>query len=106
MNALTTGGLIILYFLLSQSVAAFIVSETTPDFASTTGCSVSDNVTTCRDVSEASFLETVLEVSTGGIDEAPDWFNGFWVGIHAFLLALAIILIVSFFIGLFFGGAG
>lgn len=106
MNALTVGSLIILYLLMATALAAYIQNQTVPDFAMSSGCTTSDNTTTCRDVSETSFFNDVVDVSVSGIDGAPDYFNGFWVGIHAFLLLLAIMLIVSFFIGLFFGGAG
>lgn len=106
MNAFTTGVLLLLYFLLSQSVTAYIISETTPDFATDSGCTTEYNTTVCRDANEASFVEKVLEVSVSGIPGAGDVFNGFWVGIHAILLSLAIGLIVSFFVGLFFGGSG
>ena len=105
MNALTTGGLIILYLLLVNAFAAYIQEETVPSFAEQVCSNGGENTTVCRDSSETSFVSTVLDVSVSGIDGAPVWFNGFWVGINAFLLVLAIILIVSFFIGLFFGGA-
>lgn len=107
MNALTTGGIIILYLLVSQSAVAYVIDQTTPDFGlEGSGCSIQDNATVCRDISEATFVEKVLSVSVEGIPGAPEDFNAFWVSIHVFLLVLAVILIVSFFIGLFFGGAG
>ena len=105
MNALTTGGLIILYLLLVNSIAAVIVSGTNPDFVVAEGCESTHNTTECREISEASFVESVLGVSVQGITENQDIVNGLWVGVNVFLLTLAIILIVSYFIGLVFGGA-
>lgn len=105
MNALTTGALIILYLLISQSIAAYVESQTDPDFNFDDGCGVTDNSTTCQDVSEDTFLDAVLSVTVNGFNGAWEWFNLLWVAVNVFLLSLAIILIVSYFIGLVFGGA-
>ena len=107
MNALTTGALIILYVILSQSIAAYIISQSEPD-SGVDGCETitlhANNTTTCSG-SGPSFISYVLDVSVSGIPGAPSYVNAFWVLFHAFLLALALTLIVAFFIGLFFGGA-
>lgn len=105
MNALEVGGLIILYFITSQGIAGFIEDQTTPDFDLGSGCTTADNSTTCQSISEGNFIDAVFDVTTSGFTDAPDWFNGIWVGIHAFLLTIAVILIVSYFVGLFFGGS-
>ena len=107
MNALTTGALIILYIVMSQSIAAYIVSQTEPD-TGVAGCETitlhANNTTTCSG-SGPSFINYVLDVSISGIDGAPSWFNALWVIFHAILLVLALTLIVAYFIGLFFGDA-
>lgn len=105
MNALTIGALIFLYLLVSNATTAFIVAETTPSFATNDDCTTDQNATVCRGVSETSFVEAILDVSVGEIDGAPDWFNGLWLGVNIFLLTMAIILIVGWFVGVFFGGA-
>lgn len=109
MNAITLGGFIILYLVVSQAVAAFIVTETNPTILVGDCEEVDlqgDNQTTCQSIDGPTFIETVQDVSVSGFDGAPTWFNNLWVGIHGILLSIAVILIVSFFIGLFFGGSG
>jgi hypothetical protein len=107
-NALTLGGILLLYLLLVQSITAFIVTETTPAFELGDCENIvlnNNNTTVCSNPDGPSFVESVIEVSVSGIEGAPEWFNGFWLGIHAFILALGVGLIIAFFVGLFFGGA-
>lgn len=106
MNAFTTGALIILYLVLSQGIAGFIVSQTEPDFE-VGECHVNlvNNETVCESVAGPTFIEAVQDVAVSGINGAPSWFNAFWVLFHAFLLVMALILIVAYFVGLIFGGA-
>lgn len=108
MNAFTVGSLIILYFLLSQSVVAYIQTETIQDFE-VGDCETivvdGNNQTTCEGTDGPSFIASVRDVSTTGIDGAPAAFNNIWVGIHTLLLVLGIALIVGWLLGLFFGGA-
>lgn len=104
MNSLTTGILLLLYLVLSNGIAVFIEQETSPpEFI--TGCNVNDNLTTCDEFHKTSLLEDIFEVSVGNLSQAPDWVQDFWLLINVTLLTLAIALIVSFFIGLVFGGA-
>lgn len=106
MNALTTGGLIFLYLLVSQSMAAYIESQTAPDF--TVGdchINVTNNTTVCETISGPTFIDSLQTVTITGLNGAPEVFNGFWIGIHVFLLALATALVLGWFVGLFFGGA-
>lgn len=108
MNSFMVGSLIILYFLVSQAAAAYIQTQTTSDFQ-VGDCETiivdGNNQTTCQGVDGPSFIETVLEVSTTGIDGAWDVFNQFWIGIHAIILAIGISLIIGWLFGLLFGGA-
>lgn len=108
MNAFTTGALIILYLLLSNAMAAYIESQTVPD-ENTGECDninlSGQNTTECQASSGPTFTERVLSVSVTGVNGAPDWFNGFWLVLNVFLLSVAVILIIAYFVGLFFGGA-
>lgn len=107
MNALTIGGLIILYLVASQAIAGFIENETSPTFlvGDCEELEVQDNQTECQSIDGPSFIETVQDVSVSGFNDAPQWFNLIWVSIHAFLLTLAVGLILAFFVGLAFGGS-
>lgn len=104
MNALGIGGLIILYLLLANAVAAYVETQAAPANV-VPGCEQGQNFTACNDVGTADFVDAVLDVSVTGINGAPDDFNGFWLFINLFLLILATLLIVSYFVGLPFGGS-
>ena len=108
MNALTLAAILFTYLVLSQSMAAFIETETTPDFelGECETVVINNNQTTeCSNPDGPSFVESIASVTVTGIDGAPDWFNGFWVGIHIIILVLAIGLAIAFFVGLLFGGS-
>lgn len=106
MNALTTGALIFLSIILSESIAAFVQFQTAPDF--TVGechINVTNNETVCETESGPTFVDSLLDVTVSGLNGAPDWVNGLWIGIHGFALVLAAALVVGWIVGLIFGGA-
>lgn len=96
--------LILLYLVLSNGIAVFIETETAPDVF-VEGCNVGDNITSCEEFQETTLLESIFAVSVGNLSGAPVWMQDFWLLINVTLLTLAVALIVSFFIGVLFGGA-
>lgn len=104
MNALTTGILILLYLVVTNGIAVFIETDVSPG-TFVTGCNVNDNITTCEEFQKTTLLQQIFNVTAGNLTGAPDWVQGFWLLINVTLLTLAVGLIVSFFIGLIFGGA-
>jgi hypothetical protein len=106
MNALTVGSLILLWILVVTAIAAYIESQSSPAFTTgISGCEDSDNATVCNDIKQSQFIQAISDTAFSGISGAPNWFNDLYVSIGIFLLILAIMLIVSYFVGLIFGGS-
>lgn len=109
MNALTLSALLFLYFGLSQSITAFIVTETTSEFelGDCQTVIINNNQTTeCSNPGGPSYIESIADITVSGIDGAPGWFNDLWVGVHVSVLILALLSAITYFVGLLFGGSG
>lgn len=95
MGRLARGGMLILFFLVMNVFAAYVVSgmgaTAAPTDSFSNGCSSSNNVTTCGDTGKEAFFQAVIGTTVTGFDGAPDFVNLMWVLIGVFLLALGIL---------------
>lgn len=89
--------------LIITSLVAFIESEDSPG-SDDVGCDSNGNTTTCGGSSPQGFLDTFFDVSVTGIEDAPDWLNGFYILFMAGVLVSGLALIVIGIVGSVLGG--
>ncbi|MHB8632761.1 MAG: hypothetical protein ACYDBQ_02170 [Thermoplasmatota archaeon] len=93
-------GILIVVFVLVVTIVTATVNQGTVAVSNATGCSATDNYTSCQNVGKSSFLGSLFSTTVTGIKGAPLVVNALYLTVTGIMLATGVLLIVMSFVPL------